>query len=624
MPNLPFIFTWHTRLLGLSWGYLDPEEVGHVTQDQRVPARRPRGRGEGRRHPGLGGLPAGPRRCRRPVRDRRTAASRGSDLFRSFTKRAYGVVDAEAPRDRRRRPPVSTWWRPCRRVRRPGAGRARVRRPRPPGRPRRAARAPGPGRRRPARSTTSRSARSSRPAASATPTSAPSTSCSASRPGRPASSTRATLKDMGLTHERAMRGVATALSAYTYARETLTFSGLSAPIRAALEDIRSRLVRLEGSRNLTRATSSPCGTEIQPSGSAAQVRQALRHVLELVGGGRARSRSSWSASAVPVTRSAHIPPHQLAGLGSREAPRARRSPRRRSARPRAPRRAGAGRRPARRRWPGQPPGRARAIGRGRGGAGTTRTPRSRCRGRPPLPRACVTRAISRSAATGSATCWSTWWACTTSNAVVGQVERVHVADPGLGVRDRPVARARPGSAPRPPRWPRRATTSPHESSEVGGDGARAGAHVEEPVGRAQPRQEVRRTVGRRTRPVRPEHALGVTVGVAHRASLSRPVARPGAGVRDQVLEPQLEDLAERHQRGQPWVQRRAGPRLALLELLVRVRRDARQVRGPLLAQPPPLACSLQAHPDLATELVPGRLSTSRCHASDCHGHRDQG
>ena len=59
---------------------------------------------------------------------------------------------------------------------------------------------------------------------------------------------RATLKDMGLTHDRALRGVATALSAYTYARETLTFSGLSAPIRAALEDIRARLVRLESSR----------------------------------------------------------------------------------------------------------------------------------------------------------------------------------------------------------------------------------------------------------------------------------------------------------------------------------------------------------------------------------------
>ena len=60
---------------------------------------------------------------------------------------------------------------------------------------------------------------------------------------------RATLKDMGLTHEAALRGVATALSAYTYARETLTYSGLSAPIRAALEEIRARLARLETSRS---------------------------------------------------------------------------------------------------------------------------------------------------------------------------------------------------------------------------------------------------------------------------------------------------------------------------------------------------------------------------------------
>jgi ATP-dependent Clp protease ATP-binding subunit ClpA len=56
---------------------------------------------------------------------------------------------------------------------------------------------------------------------------------------------RATLRDMGLTHKDALRGVATALSAYHYARETLTFSGISAPIRAALEDIRARLARLE-------------------------------------------------------------------------------------------------------------------------------------------------------------------------------------------------------------------------------------------------------------------------------------------------------------------------------------------------------------------------------------------
>jgi ATP-dependent Clp protease ATP-binding subunit ClpC len=55
-----------------------------------------------------------------------------------------------------------------------------------------------------------------------------------------------TLREMGMTHERALQGVVTALSAYEYARETLTFSGISAPIRAALEDIRSRLARLEG------------------------------------------------------------------------------------------------------------------------------------------------------------------------------------------------------------------------------------------------------------------------------------------------------------------------------------------------------------------------------------------
>jgi ATP-dependent Clp protease ATP-binding subunit ClpC len=63
--------------------------------------------------------------------------------------------------------------------------------------------------------------------------------------GPPRELANATLRDMGLTHERALQGVVTALSAYQYARESLTFSGLSAPIRAALEDIRSRLVRLE-------------------------------------------------------------------------------------------------------------------------------------------------------------------------------------------------------------------------------------------------------------------------------------------------------------------------------------------------------------------------------------------
>lgn len=65
--------------------------------------------------------------------------------------------------------------------------------------------------------------------------------------GPPTELAAATLRDMGVTHESALRGVVTALSAYTYARETLTFSGLSAPIRSALEDIRGRLVRVEDS-----------------------------------------------------------------------------------------------------------------------------------------------------------------------------------------------------------------------------------------------------------------------------------------------------------------------------------------------------------------------------------------
>ena len=63
--------------------------------------------------------------------------------------------------------------------------------------------------------------------------------------GPPRELANRTLRDMGLEHEAALLGVAAALSAYTFARESMTFGGLSAPIRAALEDIRSRMVRLE-------------------------------------------------------------------------------------------------------------------------------------------------------------------------------------------------------------------------------------------------------------------------------------------------------------------------------------------------------------------------------------------
>src|SRR4051812_38438953 len=90
---------------------------------------------------------------------------------------------------------------------------------------------------------------------------------------------------------------------------------------------------------------------------------------------------------------------------------------------------------------------------------------------------------------------------------------------------------------------------------------------------------------------------------------------PDAGrrVRDQVVEPKVEHPAEGHQRGQSRVQRRPRSGLALLELLVRVRRDPGQVRGPLLAEATLLARTLEAEPDVTTELLPGRLCSSYGH-----------
>jgi ATP-dependent Clp protease ATP-binding subunit ClpA len=55
----------------------------------------------------------------------------------------------------------------------------------------------------------------------------------------------ATLTKMGATPESLRIGVRTALAGWAHARETLTLSGLSAPIRAALDDIRQRLSRME-------------------------------------------------------------------------------------------------------------------------------------------------------------------------------------------------------------------------------------------------------------------------------------------------------------------------------------------------------------------------------------------
>ena len=65
--------------------------------------------------------------------------------------------------------------------------------------------------------------------------------------GPPEELVAATLTRMGASAEALRTGVRTALAGWAHARETLTLSGLSAPIRAALDDIRQRLGRLEKS-----------------------------------------------------------------------------------------------------------------------------------------------------------------------------------------------------------------------------------------------------------------------------------------------------------------------------------------------------------------------------------------
>lgn len=63
------------------------------------------------------------------------------------------------------------------------------------------------------------------------------------------------LGQLGADARTTRLAVRAALAGYAYARETLTFSGLSAPVRAALDEIRQRLIRLEG----------PAGSLSQPT-----------------------------------------------------------------------------------------------------------------------------------------------------------------------------------------------------------------------------------------------------------------------------------------------------------------------------------------------------------------------
>ncbi|HIT74217.1 MAG TPA: hypothetical protein IAA98_01355 [Candidatus Avipropionibacterium avicola] len=54
-----------------------------------------------------------------------------------------------------------------------------------------------------------------------------------------------TLTDLGLTREHAVAGVRVARATWDHARRTAAITGLAAPVRAAVEDIRVRLDRIE-------------------------------------------------------------------------------------------------------------------------------------------------------------------------------------------------------------------------------------------------------------------------------------------------------------------------------------------------------------------------------------------
>lgn len=56
---------------------------------------------------------------------------------------------------------------------------------------------------------------------------------------------RATLNTLGIDFTTALHAVRAALSGYSYAQGNLSLSGLSAPVRSILEEIRQRLGRLE-------------------------------------------------------------------------------------------------------------------------------------------------------------------------------------------------------------------------------------------------------------------------------------------------------------------------------------------------------------------------------------------
>src|SRR5690349_21923783 len=88
----------------------------------------------------------------------------------------------------------------------------------------------------------------------------------------------------------------------------------------------------------------------------------------------------------------------------------------------------------------------------------------------------------------------------------------------------------------------------------------------------------------------------------------------GRRLGEQLCQRQLEHLAQRDERGQPGVERRARTGLALLQLLVGVAGDPGEVGSALLAQAALLARALQAYADVSAVLLPGRSLPLSCHA----------
>ena len=173
-----------------------------------------------------------------------------------------------------------------------------------------------------------------------------------------------------------------------------------------------------------------------------------------------------------------------------------------------------------------------ATGRGPPTRGATRSGRSRCRARRRPRPGRVTRSISRSAPTGSATCWQDLVGVhDVELAPLGQVEVVHVTDDD-GSRWRPL-RAQLGAGEVGGLVvDLEGHHLAHQAGQVGGDRARARPDVEETLPGVQVGQEVRRRVGGRAPAVRAQHGLGMPVGVGvHGHSEAVRSARPAVSGR---------------------------------------------------------------------------------------------